>query len=294
MLAPENLTITHGESGMPWVVFIHGLGVGKEIWESPSKARILGGLFPVTAIMREKSELKTLYHDLAARGYNLVAWSQQRPASGIQKAVGELNDVLRVLQGKKAARGFILVGHSRGGLVARKYLEAPDFPILGYVSVSTPHQGSTLARWAEFISPAVGFLKPLAKSTGGGAFGVAVRRISSFIGSVAVRELLPGSKFLSSLKRPALDCPSVSVGGTSPRLFSLMGVFTFPQGIQRLLPDKALPDELKEGKGDGLVSARSARYPYAPEHKDFPVNHMEVVFDRKARAYLLKKIASFN
>jgi len=47
---------------------------------------------------------------------------------------------------------FILVGHSRGGLIARKYLEkAYNERIKMLITIGTPHHGSNIARWFKFF-----------------------------------------------------------------------------------------------------------------------------------------------
>ena len=51
-----------------------------------------------------------------------------------------------------------------------------------------------------------------------------------------------------------------------------------------------VPEELREGQGDGLVSAASAVLPHADEHRDFHLNHVAMLFDKEVRAYVAKKV----
>lgn len=293
----EGASVVRGAKDMPWAVFVHGLGVDKRIWAAPEDERILGGLFPLRAILEPPAAacgaLRTLYHDLAGAGFTVVAFSFKRPAGGIEEALAGLEAVLgRVRAEGPAGQKVILVGHSRGALVISKYLERRDPMIKGFVSIAGPHKGTSLARWAAVAAPAAMAVQALQSGEPKSRFGVAVNRMLAFIRSPAVAELLPGSAFFSGLRPPKTVCPSVSAGGTDPRLFTFLGM-GFPEALERLAPGWVVPDEIKNGLGDGLVSAESAVYPHAREHLNFHLNHAETVFDGQARAAIMKRIAGF-
>jgi hypothetical protein len=55
-----------------------------------------------------------------------------------------------------------------------------------------------------------------------------------------------------------------------------------------------IPDELREGKADGFVTAESAIYPGGDEHKDFHVHHAGLIFDRGIREYVMKSVLSLT
>ncbi|MDQ7786856.1 MAG: hypothetical protein RDU01_04550, partial [Thermodesulfovibrionales bacterium] len=42
-----------GEAGKPAILFIHGLGMDKDIWVNPSNSRILGGMFPLKVLLKK-------------------------------------------------------------------------------------------------------------------------------------------------------------------------------------------------------------------------------------------------
>lgn len=115
-----------GSPEKPAIVFIHGLGMDKNIWVAPSKSRILGGIFPLKVLVGryvsgKPRVLHTLFHDLKNRHYPVITWSQKRTAGPILSVIPELTAIIRIARGM-TAEGIILVGHSRGGLIGRQYL----------------------------------------------------------------------------------------------------------------------------------------------------------------------------
>ena len=86
----------HGSIDKPAIVFIHGLGMDKNIWVNPSESRILGGMFPLKILLDKKNtvenvdKIQTLFDDLRQRDYSVITWSQRRPAGPIDSAVTEL------------------------------------------------------------------------------------------------------------------------------------------------------------------------------------------------------------
>ncbi|MDP2167575.1 MAG: alpha/beta fold hydrolase [Thermodesulfovibrionales bacterium] len=292
--------ILKGSVERPAVIFIHGLGMGKEIWVDPAGARILGGWMPLRVLLKNdpdsggNGELRTLYHDLAALGYTVIAWSQSRPVGPAEAALEELREMAGVA-GEMGHKGIILIGHSRGGLVARKYIldlnANQKSQIKALITLSAPHHGTGMARWAVYLSPFAAMLRPLLPEGRKRTLANGMRRIANFLESEAVRELLPDSDFLKSLSEsPTEGLYALSAGGTNPALINASGLFSIPGSIQRLLPQSLLPEEMINGRGDGLVSQRSSVLPFADEHLSFHVNHAEIVVDKKARQEIIKRI----
>ncbi len=284
-----------GSNDKPAVVFIHGLGMDKNIWVNPSNSRILGGMFPLKILLgKETSEdqsenIQTLFHDLKAKGYNVITWSQRRPAGPIDSAVKELHEI--IIEARKMTKaGIILIGHSRGGLIGRKYLLKKDKSINGFITISTPHKGSTVARIAKYLSPLVSMINPLVPNGDKGTLSFSIKRILEFLKSRALKELLPGSNFFKSLQDEPYNWISyTSVGGTNPTLFSIYN-FSFPDVLEKLIPENLYPEEMKKGRGDGLVSAGSSKIPWCHEHYNFDLNHAEILFDNSVRDVLGKII----
>lgn len=289
----KTLSIIQGRKDLPWAVFVHGLGIGKEIWENPQGARVLGGLYPMRSIIKSGMEMKSIYQDMASSGYNTITWDQEHPVGELEYSLRELKKVLAIVRAKNPS-GIILIGHSRGGLVARKYLEQDNnSDILAYVSIASPHQGSSMAKWQKYIKPMAAFIKPFIKEGGSSKVLTATRRVLAFMESPAIKELLPDSPVLNMSKRPAGNFRSISLGGTTPLSFRLFGM-EFPNALQRIAGAAILPPEMREGLGDGLVSARSAVYPFSDRHRDFSLNHVEILFDKGARDFVLEGLTSIN
>jgi len=287
-------TVLHrGDDEKPAVIFIHGLGMDKNVWTDPFQSRILGGLFPLRVLLGKYTEdglhmVQTLFHDLERREYTVVTWSQKRPAGPIEAAVSELSEIGNIARETTKA-GIILIGHSRGGLIGRKYLNN-DEAVRGLITISTPHRGSSVAGLAKYFSPLGVLLEPLLPRGDKDSLSSSLRRICEFLKSRALKELLPDSKFFKSLKDGRLGGISyISAGGTSPTLISIYNI-SFPDIFEKIIPEHLYPEEIKKGKGDGLVSVESSKIPWSDEHYNFDCNHVEMLFDKKARDTLLNTV----
>ncbi len=332
-----DIVFTRGSVEKPAIVFIHGLGMDKDIWVTPSKSRILGGRLPLNIFLRKEPTAKdfgvhrdkpkeeipefstgvhpacieTLFNDLKLKKYPVITWSQRRPSGPIDSVVAELEEIMKLAKELTKA-GIILVGHSRGGLIGRKYLfQKKESFVKGLITISSPHQGSSIAKLACYLKPLASFITPLFSSADKGTLSSSVKHVLDFLKSKALKELLPKSSFLKSLRDGPLDwIYYISLGGTKPTLMSLYRwrwnsvseekslrwflnpeeLFSIPEIFQKVIPDKFYPDEIAEGKGDGLVSAESARIPWGNEHYTFSLNHAQMLFDKNVRDLLVKSI----
>lgn len=266
----------------------------KNIWVDPCKSRILGGMFPLTVLLKatvlgESRPIQTLFHDMRDRHYPVIAWSQRRQSADIESIIPELAVTVEIARGMSDI-GAVLVGHSRGGLIGRKYLTRSDTPVRGLVTISTPHQGSSVARVARYVAPLAALLRPLIPEHDKNLLIRALKRISDFLRSRALQELLPESEFFRTLDDSPRDGVCyISAGGTNPTLFKLSHV-SFPGVFERIIPHNLYPVEMRAGEGDGLVSTESSKIPWADEHHAFPCNHAMILFDEDARSVLLNAI----
>lgn len=281
-----------GRRDLPACVLIHGLGMDKTIWTAPGESKIVGRLFPLRALVRDTGELETLFHDLQKIGHAVAVWSQSRPVGPASVAVDELSSVVDMV----SARGYgsvILIGHSRGGLIARKWLSEAglkkDVHVKALITISSPHAGSTMAKWAAYLTPFASMIRPLLPETETLKLTSSIRRVLNFIESTAVRELLPESDFLGSLGGSVQGIGYMSAGGFNPTLVKIDGVLSIPGSLEKIFPGR-LPEEMTTGKGDGLVSRRSARLAFADRHEDFDLNHAEMIVDKSARDAVVEYI----
>jgi pimeloyl-ACP methyl ester carboxylesterase len=288
-------SIYSGDEKKPALVFIHGMGMDKHIWTEPSESRILGGKFPLSVLLNKSlfrkasGNLQTAFEDLKVKGYPVITWSQRRPSGLIDSVVNELFEILKIAQ-TLTETGVILIGHSRGGLIGRKYLMRQDIAIKGLITISTPHKGSSVAKVSQYITPLVKLINPLLPAGDRGTSRFAIKRIFEFLQSKALRELLSGSHFFKSLKDLQLyGVYYISMGGTSPTLFSINNL-SVPDIFEKIIPESLYPEEMKKGKGDGLVTAESSMIPWAHEHHNFELNHAEILFDEEVRKLLVDTI----
>lgn len=332
----QDLEIIDGFRKGPAIVFIHGLGMDKRIWVSPEKARILNGRFPINLLLcKEKAgliersrewinqgpitpitpwgklivgtpycELRTVFQDLKEEGYSLIAWSQSRPAAPIDVAVSELKDVLR-LSHEYNPSDLILIGHSRGGLIGRRYLQLYiDRRVKALITIATPHRGTRMATIVKYISPFASFIKSLVPESRGSEIIYLLKRMSEFLSSKAVMELMPDSDFIRSLDDSGMNgVKYLSIGGSSSSLLCFDRIFevnmdkikrerilSFPDAIERFFPRRFLPKEIVDGEGDGLVSVESSKIPWKAEHYTFRYNHAEILFSREVRKRIVNTI----
>lgn len=290
-----DIVLNKGDHNKPAVVFIHGLGMDKNIWADPAKSRILGGMFPLRILLNKRysnetpENIRTLFHDLQLRGYPVITWSQKRPSGPMDFAVSELNEIVELAAGL-TKKGVILIGHSRGGLIARKYLMTHSKDMRGLITISSPHHGSAIAKIGEYLSPLGSLIAPLIPAGKKGLLAGAIKRIAEFLRSGAFLELLPESDFFRTLKDgPLNDLSYASFGGTSPTLFNVYNL-SFPDILENIIPAQFYPEELKKGRGDGLVSAESSKFPWAHEHHNVHCNHAEILFEEGMRDGLVKII----
>jgi len=330
-----------GDSRKPVVILIHGLGMDKTMWENPSQSRILGGSLPISILLKKPPtqkdygyseirpssllpefttgslphSLRTVFHDLRTKDYPVLTWSQKRPLGPLAEAVAELSNVVPFAK-KLTRNGVILVGHSRGGLIARKYLMNRDSDIKGIITISAPHRGSSIAKLSKYIRPLVSVLAPFFSNNSNTAeMKTAAKRVFDFLSSRGVRELMPESlldRKLQDQKQEGVFC--MTIGGTSPSLFSLYRwkwktvvdgsgrrwilspekILAVPDILEKIIPETLMPDEIRQGLGDGLVTAESSMITWCNNHQNFPCNHAGILFDRKARQSVLSAVGSIS
>ena len=148
-----------------------------------------------------------------------------------------------------------------------------------------------MAKWVIYISPITTALKTL-MDRNDQEVKSAMHRVLAFLSGDEIKEMLPGSDLLKSLsdkRMPGIRI--VSIGGTDPALVKI-GKTSLPGILSVILPEKMLPEEMQEGKGDGFVSAESAVYPGCDEHRNYHAHHAGLIFDRDVREYIVNIVTS--
>lgn len=307
------------------IIFIHGLGMDSSIWTSPSETKIFGNLFPLNMFIRQspqvlilkekplvlpekfttgiKTSLNTSFNDLKEKGYTVLTWTQKKPLKSIHYAIEELEYMVHFTS-LLTEKGIILIGHSRGGLIARKFVENHNKNIKAVITIATPHKGSTIAEWTKYISIISNLLKPFLKIFPE-RIEKAFEKIAYFLKSESVIELLPNSDFIKSLKKTNMEL--FCIGGQNPNLFNIYQwrlrenseffklsaekIFSFPEALTSHLPQKLIPSEWL--KGDGLVSVESSLVD-GKVGRIFNLNHAEIIVNYETKKYILEIIESLQ
>ncbi len=183
---------------------------------------------------------------------------------------------------------WALVCHSMGGLLARYYVEGPDYQddVSDLILIGTPNQGSVIAK-AQGLLQFIEGMRSINQNQAG-----ALALLSDGLGAAA-EDMTPGSAYLKRLngqsRRQGVRYHLLAGDDgfldleTRKRVETQYQVVTkragFLGGLARLavgdLP--AQLDELTKGTGDGAVSVASTRLEGAPEPVVIPVNHVELI-----------------
>jgi hypothetical protein len=206
---------------------------------------------------------------------------------------------------------FVLLSHSRGGLLTRRFLR--DFTQLAervriVITLHSPHTGSSLASIAVFLRDRIEALR----SVVGDVALVALGWLLDLADSDAYREMAVGSQFLTDLANGEQALPHIryfTFGGISVRLTRIRSwVYTLSSAVPQWnwppyehkrseieVPGASpvadtLPnviDELSNGLGDLLTADARGRLPFAT-HQTNAINHAEALWDPTLQAQVLR------
>jgi pimeloyl-ACP methyl ester carboxylesterase len=212
---------------------------------------------------RDGSDDRSWWHALRQAGFPVVTYSQV-PRLMLPLTKGPVAELKSFMEGLRrdvladpglGSRQVVIVGHSRGGLIARAYLGDPEvkadrgarFPsVRGLITLSSPHQGSQMALLDDRI---IGFLQKiqdrlpnLPNDVGNQIINALKAKVDAYVGPYG-DEIEPGSPLYRSMEAQEplqAGIRYISVGGTSPRFLRIY-LWTYT-------PDSLLPRKSASGK----------------------------------------------
>ncbi len=344
------LQVWKGAEGKPVLILIHGLGATEKSWTNPYEEFLGKGKLSFDYVLADylerpsppyfslgqhrnyclstplrslSSRPRPLWEIFKDRGYNLLTWTQSKPYGPIALAVEELNGIVAESEAIFGTGSpFIFIGHSRGGLVARKWIQ--DHPdkrnrIEGLILLACPNGGSRLANVGDFFARAVktvGRFVPRELSLDGGRISLRLaafyEELAELFRGVALEELRPHSAFIRRIKSGEPDeqrsriryLNLVATSTVFTKLYristgeigELKEVISLIDSLPKMIPPMMLPDEIVNGKGDGLVSKERARMAWIGpgSQKEFNINHLRMLIDADVRGEIFRFLESIG
>lgn len=258
-----------------------------------------------------KMDVRSWRDVLSQYKFGTAAYSQVDNDGFLARPVAEFAVVIGVLMKHCPDTPLVVLTHSRGGLLIRKFLK--DLPELAgsirkVITLHAPHTGSSLASIADFIRTKIEQLQSLA----GDVVLQALGWLLDMADSDAFREMAVGSPFLTDLaggEQPLRGVDYYTFGGVSVRLTRIRTwVYTLDSSVpqwnlppflhrraEEQLPGASplvdsLPNvvaELSEGQGDILTADERTRLPFAV-HQTNRINHAEALWDPILQAQVLR------
>jgi hypothetical protein len=115
---------------------------------------------------------------------------------------------------------------------------------------------------------------------------------------------MPGSDFFRHLKdSPSKTIEYLSFGGETTELVNIYRwekrdgkmhprkLMTVPDSLLKFVPEFAVPDELESGKGDIMVTAKSAVLPWALDHINLKANHFTILWNKQMLSKSIEVLA---
>jgi len=169
-----------------------------------------------------------LQGSIAQSGFLTLNYAQLAPNGNLAVPLEEINAVVRALFTRFNKR-IVFVCHSRGGLLARLFLQSNrgDVNLLsriaGIVTLHTPHQGSEVADFAAKVHQAVQDLRPIGPYSP--PLQLVLNQVDAQVTNPAIGEMSPTGPFLTNLRASEatplpVPIPIHTFGGTNPHLLN--------------------------------------------------------------------------
>ena len=266
--------ILHESDNKTWIVLIHGLGVSEKVWFEPLEEKVLFISFR-TLLKNEKGIIP--FAERIRGRYNIASWTQDEKST-IDEAAGGLKEIISSLP----LKDFIIIAHSRGGLVARRAIQLYNLAPKALICLSTPHYGSRFAdivmRYSRFISLAIPSIK---------RFLVPIVELCT--DSHVIREINSSENTQLEKHIPHFDIYGNNVTYIKKGPLDIIGSLEKISG-------KNTPHEWRQGYGDGFVSVGSSVSPVTPRENSYclPVNHLNILIDNSMWDIVLSILTRFR
>ena len=339
-----------GDPTKPLVLLLHGTAGNKSDMTAPGNGQATGGHnfnFDYNAPMQPDRDLgwstqsiiwgicgyeldplkqvTSWRQALQSAGYRTASYSQIDQSGLLARPVQELGKVMSYLRSAYPGTRVVLMGHSRGGLLIRKFLKQNAGnrslvgAVAGVISLHSPHQGTSLANVVVAINT---WLEENEAQNGTSASVFAGLR--SQVNSPAFQEMAVNSLFLNDLQTGETALPGVvykTFGGTSVKLARLLNwvysaISSVPQWhwppfhhiiyeseswvfsplISCMSPVTIggfTIQEVSQGFGDVLTADERTRLPFAT-HRTNPINHAEALWDPGLQQQVLGVLAAIR
>lgn len=256
-----------------WIVLIHGLGVSEKVWFEPLGEKVL--FISFRTLLKKEKEIIPFAERLKGR-YNIASWTQDEKST-IDEAAGGLKKIISSL----SSRDYIIIAHSRGGLVARRAIQKYSLTPRALICLSTPHHGSRFADIVMRYSRLISFAVPSIKM-----FLVPIGELCTE--SEFIREINSSEKIFLEKDIPHFDIYGDNVTYIKKGPLDIIGSLKTVSG-------ESTPYEWRQGYGDGFVATCSSVSPVTPEANSYclPVNHLNILIDNRVWDIVNKILARF-
>jgi len=216
------------------VVFIHGFAASKYCWLDPDVGnmgwvkdyentppiRNFGWhtippppFVPIDWTLSNQIIINGASTEMDKAGVEWLTYSQGSAFGDIENSVDELKNIMREIRIIFGHRRIIIIAHSRGGLISKRYLDTvQDTDVEKLITFGTPFGGTFMSSIETFRKPSKHFLNRF--KTARKLWDVSQERR---VESVATKQMAPNSEFLTQLHNSGCrnDIKYVNVAGSN-------------------------------------------------------------------------------